>query len=110
MVKFTILFLKPNPDDLDTFENIYQDFLALIERMPNVLRRQVNTVLGSPFGESRYYRFLEVYFADYTILNESLRTPAGQEAGGELRRLSAGSFEMIFADVYEEIGGSTPVS
>jgi uncharacterized protein (TIGR02118 family) len=105
MVKFSILFRKP--DDLEAFENIYQDFLALIERMPEVKRRQANTVLGSPFGESPYYRVLEVYFDDYAILNSSLLSPAGQEAGGELRRLLAGSFEMFFADVYEEDGAST---
>ncbi len=105
MVKFSILFRKP--DDLEAFENIYQDFLALIERMPNVRRRQANTVLGSPFGESPYYRILEVYFDDYAILNTSLLSPAGQEAGGELRRLHPGSFEMFFADVYEEDGGRT---
>jgi uncharacterized protein (TIGR02118 family) len=105
MVKFSILFRKP--DDLEAFENIYQDFLALIERMPEVKRRQANTVLGSPFGESPYYRVLEVYFDDYAILNSSLLSPAGQEAGGELRRLPAGSFEMFFADVYEEAGAST---
>lgn len=107
MVKLSILFRKPT--DLDSFENIYQDFLALIERMPDVKRRQANTVLGSPFGESPFYRILEVYYDDYAILNSSLLSPAGQEAGGELRRLEGGSFEMFFADVYEEDGGRTNI-
>jgi uncharacterized protein (TIGR02118 family) len=105
MVKFSILFRKPT--DLEAFETVYQDFLALIERMPEVKRRQANTVLGGPFGESPYYRILEVYYDDYAILNSSLLSPAGQEAGGELRRLQAGSFEMFFVDVYEEDGGRT---
>jgi uncharacterized protein (TIGR02118 family) len=108
MVKFSILFRKPA--EIEAFENVYADFLALIERMPDVKRRQANTVLGSPFGESPYYRILEVYYDDYAILNASLLSPAGQEAGGELRRLQPGSFEMFFADVYEEAGGSTPAS
>jgi hypothetical protein len=110
MVKFTILFRKPTAETLDNFENVYQDFLALLERMPHIQRRQANTVLGSPFGESPYYRLLEVYYADYNLLNESMRSPAGQEAGGELRRLPIGGFEMFFADVYEEAGGSTPTA
>jgi len=104
-VKFVIQFNRP--EDHEAFENVYNDFLALVERMPNITRRQVNAILGSPFGESRLYRLLEVYFEDYEQLNAALRTHARQEAGGELRRLPAGSFEMVFADVYEEAGGKT---
>ena len=33
---------------------------------------------------------------------------AGQEAGQELHRLPTDSFQLLFADVYEEAGGSTP--
>jgi uncharacterized protein (TIGR02118 family) len=105
MVKFTILFR--NAVNSERNEHVYQDFLALVERIPNVQRRQANTVLGSPFGESPYYRVLEVYFSDFETLNAALRSPAGQEAGGELQRLPPGSFEMYFADVYEEAGGHT---
>ena len=107
MVKFSILFRKSADKN---FENIYNDFLALVERMPDVQRRQVNTVLGSPLGEAQYYRILEVYFNDYEQMDASLRSPAGQEAGGELRRLVTGSFEMFFAEVYEEAGGRTAIS
>jgi uncharacterized protein (TIGR02118 family) len=106
MVKFSILFHKPV--DLQTFENIYQDFLALVERMPDIRRRQVSAVLGSPMGTSQIYRILDIYFDDSAAMHAALRTPAGQEAGGELRRFASGSFEMIFAEVYEEAGGSTP--
>lgn len=106
MVKFSIFFARPS--DLDGFETVYTDFLALVERMPNITRRQVNTVLGSPTGESRWYRILEVYFSDYDQLDAALKSRAGQEAGGELRRFAPGSFEMVFAEVYEEAGGQTP--
>lgn len=106
MVKFSIFFARPA--DLDGFETAYNDFLALVERMPHIIRRQVNTVLGSPVGESRWYRILEVYFEDYTLLDTALKSPQGQEAGGELRRFAPGSFEMVFAEVYEEAGGQTP--
>ena len=108
MVKFCILFRKPADDK--GFENIYNDFLALVERMPDIQRRQVNSVLGNPLGETPFYRILEIYFEDSAQMDASLRSPAGQEAGGELRRLSPGSFEMFFAEVYEEGGGSTAVS
>jgi uncharacterized protein (TIGR02118 family) len=110
MVKFSVLFHHPRAAEATRFENIYNDFLALVERMPHVRRRQVNTILGSPLGETRYYRVLEVYYDDQAQMNASLRSPQGQEAGGELRRLPPGSFEVILAEVYEEMGGSTPAN
>lgn len=106
MFKFMIVFRKP--EDVGQFENTYNDLLALVERMPLIQRRQVVTVTGSPLGASPYYRILEVYFADRRAMSESLLSPQGQEAGGELQKLPAGSFEMLFADVYEEAGGHTP--
>jgi uncharacterized protein (TIGR02118 family) len=96
------------PADLDSFENAYNDLLALIERMPDVQRRQVINVVGSPTGASPYYRILEVYFQDRDTMQAALLSPRGQEAGGELRRFAQDSFEMIFAEVYEEMGGHTP--
>lgn len=106
MFKFMIIFHQP--DDVDRFENSYNDLLALVERMPNIQRRQVINVVGSPLGASPYYRILEVYYPDKTTLDKSLLSQAGQEAGGQLGSFPPGSFEMIFAEVYEEEGGRTP--
>jgi uncharacterized protein (TIGR02118 family) len=102
MVKFMILFAKP--DNPDEFENTYNDFFALVERMPHIQRRQVIDILGSPVGDTRLFRILEVYFEDKDALDNALRSKPGQEAGSELRRFKPGSFEMVFADVYEEAG------
>jgi uncharacterized protein (TIGR02118 family) len=108
MVKFFILFLKPAPKDAADFENRYNDLLALVERMPGIARRQVVDVMGSPLGLAPYHRILEVYFEDMAALEASLRSPAGQEAGAELtRRFPARSFEVMYAEVYEEAGGRT---
>lgn len=105
MYKFMMIFRHPqNPE---SFENLYQDLLALVERMPNIKRRQVIHVVGSPLGQSPYYRILEVYFADQATLEASMRSPAGQEAGAEINKFTVGTFEMIFAEVYEEDGGFT---
>lgn len=100
-----ILFRKPAA--LDTFENRYNDFLALVERMPEITRRQVINVTGSPFGEPAYYRILEVYFDDEARMQAALTSGAGQEAGRELSGFGRGAFELLFADVYEESGGKT---
>jgi len=107
MVKFMIGFQKPR--SLSMFENAYNDLLALVERMPDIQRRQVVNVLGSPAGDPPFYRILEIYFESKEALEASLRSPAGQEAGAELgRRFVVGTYQAFFAEVYEEEGGQTP--
>lgn len=102
MVKFIIAFRKPDAGTETNFENSYNDFLALAERMPNLKRRQVCHVFGSPMGEPTFYRVLELYFEDTAAMDSALRSPAGQEAGGELTKLGRGAFDLSFAEVYEE--------
>lgn len=106
MVKFMILF--HTPADPELFEEAYTKFLALVEQMPGIRRRQVVSVLGSPRGESPYYRILEVYFDTQQAMEGALITHDGQLAGAQLSSFPPGSFEMLFADVYEEDGGRTP--
>ena len=106
MVKFIIIFR--HPDDAEAFENIYADFLGLVERMPHIQRRQVVHVTGSPLGSPDIYRILELYFESTKAQQDALMSEIGQEAGSELQKLKRGSYELLFADVYEEDGASTP--
>lgn len=107
MIKFVIAFNKP--EFAYVFENAYNDLLALVERMPDITRRQVVNVLGSPVGKPPYYRILEIYFENIETMEAALRSPAGQEAGGELgRRFKAGTYQAFYAEIFEESGGSTP--
>lgn len=106
MFKFVIMFKTPS--EPEEFENIYNDFLALVERMPHITRRQVLHIMGSPQGEPIYYRGMELYFASNDDMKAALMSPEGQEAGNELARFEAGKFDVSFAAVYEEEGGSTP--
>jgi hypothetical protein len=107
MVKFMMIFYQP--DSVMKFENMYNDLLALIERMPGITRRQVVNSLGSPTGAARIYRILEVYFEDETLMRAALMSARGQEAGAELTtHFPRGSYEMLYAQVFEESGGHTP--
>lgn len=107
MYKFVIMFRTPQ--DILRFDGIFTDFLALVERMPLIQRRQMVHINGSPQGAPPYYRGLEIYFASETDLRTALVSPQGQEAGNELARFEAGLFDVYFAEVYEEAGGSTPI-
>lgn len=105
MIKFMILFRQP--EDNDSFENVYADFLGLVERIPNITRRQVIHITGSPLGAPEFYRILEIYFESAEAQQEALMSEVGQEAGKELSRFPKDSFHLLLADVYEEDGGST---
>lgn len=99
MLKFMMMFQIP--DDEATFENSYNDFLALVERMPFIKRRQVVLALGSPMGEPPYYRILEIYFDGQRELETSLMSFSGQEAGKELGRFG-GKVHVMIAEVFED--------
>jgi len=111
MIKFMVMFRQAQQaENEEQFEDAYNDFLALVERMPHIQRRQVVHVTGSPRGKAPYARILELYFDDQEKLQASLMSKAGQEAGNELARFESDSFDVQFAEVYEEAGGSTPPS
>jgi len=110
MVKFMIIFHHPGTD-VTEFEAGYARFLGMVEQIPNIIRRQVVTVIGSPEGDSPYYRILELYFDTQEAMTAALRTEAGQIAGAglyEVFKPLGYKFDTAFAEVYEEEGGATP--
>ncbi len=100
MVKLTLLFRQP--PDVAAFEDHYPQSLTLLEKMPGIRRRQACTVLGSPSGDSPYYRLLEFYFDDFAALDAALISAEGRAAGADLVGFAGHGVEMIFADVFEE--------
>lgn len=110
MVKFMIIFHNPGRS-IQKFEEGYTKFLAMIEQIPDIERRQVTDVQGSPEGKSPYYRMLELYFKDKATMTAALNSEAGQKAGAALYTVFKPlnfKFDTVFADVYEEAGGQTP--
>ena len=106
MIKLTILYQEPA--NKEAFEMFYTANLALMERIPHVLRREVSHVYGAPDGNPAYYRTLELYFADRATLDTAMRSEAGVNAGQHLMNNAAKLATLLFSEVYEEAGGSTP--
>lgn len=106
MIKLTILYRKP--EDLSAFEAFYIPNLALMERIPGVVRREVSVVYGAPGGEAAYHRMLELYFEDKDTLTAGMTSEAGQAAGRHLMQHAAQLAELFFSEVFEEEGGFTP--
>lgn len=100
MVKLVFLFRQP--DDETAFERHYVQNLVLLERLPGILRRQANMVLGSPLGQSPYYRMLEFYFENQAALDAALTSPLGTAAGQQVMKTVGHLVEIVFVDVFED--------
>lgn len=100
MVKLTILYRTPSTQA--GFEDHYNQNLALLEKLPGLRRRQANVVIGSPQGTSPYSRILELYFDDFSALDQALLSAEGRAAGADLMKFAGKEAELIFSEVYEE--------
>lgn len=98
MLKFIVMFRAAQPD----FDVALNEFITHIGRIPDLLRQQVVVPLGSPIQTMPYARIVELYFASQIAMTESLRSEAGQAAGQCLNRFAPGSFDIVYAEVYEE--------
>ena len=100
MLKFMVMFRAPQQaGSLDEALNV---FITHIAHIPDVQRQQVVFPLGSPINTMPYVRIIELYFGSQTQMNEALRTPEGQAAGQLLNNFPPNSFDIVFAEVYEE--------
>jgi hypothetical protein len=99
MLKFMVLF---RPQSGDAFDEAVNAFITQIAHIPDVQRQQVIYPLGSPINTMPYARIVELYFASQTQMTEALRTPEGQAAGQLLNKFAPNSFDIVYAEVYEE--------
>jgi uncharacterized protein (TIGR02118 family) len=100
MVKLTVLYRTPAK--VAGFEDWYVGNLILMEKLPGIIRRQANVVLGSPGGKSPYLRILELYFETFEALDQALISQEGRNAGADLVKFMGKDCEMIFSEVFEE--------
>jgi hypothetical protein len=100
MLKFMVMF-RPQQTALDIDEAV-NAFITQLAQIPDVQRQQVVIPLGSPIGTMPYVRIIELYFNTQTQMMEALRTPEGQAAGQLLTGFAPNSYDIVFAEVYEE--------
>lgn len=100
VVKLAILF--KHPSNAEQFEVDYVQNLALLEKLPGIIKRQANVVLGTPMGKSPYCRALELYFDSFEALDAAMTSPAGKNAGQQLMKSVGNLVEIMFTDVFED--------
>jgi uncharacterized protein (TIGR02118 family) len=98
MHKLIILFYQPL--DWGAFEQGWQKFLGLAEKMPGLRKESVAEVGQLIYGpeRQRYAKIHELYFDSLQHLETALRSEAGQAAGEWLHQFTHGRFLLLTAE------------
>lgn len=97
MIKLVVLFRRQTKTD--GFALRYESNLALLRRMPGVLRVERGRVVGGPGGDAAYHAITEVYFESLDALDAALTSPEGVAAGKDLMAFAGSSAELLFVDM-----------
>ena len=118
MYKLVILFSQPYVGV--TFEQGWQKFLGMAEKMPGLQKEAIGDIDELVFGLPKvsYKKIHEFYFDSREALEEALASEAGQNAGQWLHSFTQGRFVLMIAKHMEatpdefkkkESGGSPTV-
>jgi uncharacterized protein (TIGR02118 family) len=98
MVKLIAIYRQP--EDKEKFDEHYYNVHApLAEKMPGLIKLEVNKIYGSPAGESDLYLMAEMYFENKEALHAALASPEGKAAGKDLMSFAGKLVQMHFAEV-----------
>lgn len=98
MVKLVAIYRKP--EDVETFDQHYrQVHTPLAEKMPGLLKLEVNKIYGAPMGESHLHLIVEMYFESKEALNNAMSSPEGRVAGKDLAGFAGNLVSMHCAEV-----------
>ena len=98
MVKLTVLYGLP--DDPEAFEEYYaQNHLPLAARIPNVQRFESGRVAAADGGDPPYQRIAELWFESASVMQQSLSSPEGQAATGDIPNFATGGATVFVSQV-----------
>ncbi|AMA73930.1 MULTISPECIES: EthD family reductase [Aneurinibacillus] len=98
MVKLIAIYKKP--ENVEEFDKHYKEVHApLAEKMPGLLKLEVNKIYGSPAGDSNLHLIAEMYFETKEALMNALSSPEGKAAGKDLMGFAGKVVSMHFAEV-----------
>jgi uncharacterized protein (TIGR02118 family) len=101
MVKLIVLF-RPVEIPAPGYDQQYNDFLIMVDRLPGMLRKAVSNVYAGPGGFVPYRAVVEAYFESPAALQAALTSPPGVEAGNALIAFAGADAFTLFAEVLEE--------
>lgn len=100
MHKLVILF--DTPEDWQTFDETWPQFLHLVEDMPGLKREAFCRVESFLFGSCRVAQMHELFFDSFEEAQQAMASPQGQAAGQLLQAITAGRMSLFIADHKED--------
>ena len=98
MVKLTVLYGLP--EDPKAFEDYYANsHMPLAVKIPNVQRFESGVVAAPDGGTPPYHRIAELWFENASVMQESLDSPEGQAATGDLPNFATGGATFFVSEV-----------
>lgn len=98
MVKLVAIYRKP--ENIAEFEQHYFDIHApLAEKVPGLIKLEVNKVYGSPTGESDFHLIAEMLFESKEALEKAMKSSEMKAAGKDLMSFAGNIVSMHFVEV-----------
>jgi len=101
MVKMIALYTEPT--DREAFDSHYfGTHIPLVNKIPGLVKTEVNRVTGAASGPAPYYLMVSLYFNSKEEMDTALATPEGRATGKDLRNFTTpGQATITFAEVVE---------
>ncbi len=100
MHKLVLLFSQPE-DPVEFDRRWSEEFVTIIERLPDLRRVSVARISGVATGEGAPYLLHEFVFDNREALMQAMGSPQGQAAGQALMALAHGKVTICFAEHHE---------
>jgi uncharacterized protein (TIGR02118 family) len=98
MAKLTVMY--GHPDDPEAFEEYYANtHLPLAAKIPNVQQFEAGRVAAVDDGDPPYHRIAELWFESAERMQESLASPEGSAAAGDIPNSATGGATMFVSEV-----------
>jgi hypothetical protein len=88
--------------DMQTYEQLWPEFLHQSEAMPGLLREATSRVEVFLYGNVRFDQVHELYFDTLTDAQRAMSSAQGQAAGKLLQQITAGRMILFIAETKED--------
>jgi uncharacterized protein (TIGR02118 family) len=99
MIKVTVLY--GHPKDAGAFEKYYEaTHMPLVGAMKGIAKAELTKIdSGADGGKADFYRMAEMYFESAEQMQETLGSPEGKAAVGDLPNFATGGATMLVGTV-----------
>ncbi len=99
---YQLLILIPLTVEIQSFDEGWPEFLKSAEKMPGLIQESVNRVDNCIYGQNYLRRIYSFSFNDRSSLEKALLSPAGEEAGKLLHKITRGNMILLSGEYKQD--------